>query len=65
MSILYPVREASEEDLHFSTDGADVFNILRDSSGDMPDCACRARRVSHLENPVCMCVLLSVIFKVF
>ena len=33
MSGLYPVREASEEDMHFSTDDVDVLDLLQDTSG--------------------------------
>lgn len=34
MSSLYPVREVSEEDVHFSTNDADVLDLLRDTSGE-------------------------------
>ncbi len=39
MSGLYPVREASEEDMHFSTDDADVLDLLQDTSGIMVESA--------------------------
>lgn len=34
MSTPYAHRQASEEDVHLSTDDADVLNLLRDASGD-------------------------------
>ena len=35
MSTLHPVREVSEEDLHFTTNDADVLELLREATGDM------------------------------
>ncbi len=59
MSSLYPVREASEEDLLFSTDDADVLDLLRDTSGAahcQPPASCP---IVYPANPVCVTVLVS------
>lgn len=34
MAAPYSHRQASEEDIHLSTDDADVLNLLRDASGN-------------------------------
>ena len=34
MATTYSYRQASEEDIHLSTDDADVLNLLRDTSGN-------------------------------
>ncbi len=56
MSGLYPVREASEEDMHFSTDDVDVLDLLQDTSGIMVALALLERSVCYLKNPVYMCL---------
>lgn len=59
MSGLYPVREASEEDVHFSTDDADVLDLLQDTSGIMVASGLLERSVSG-SRTLCICVLYSV-----
>ena len=38
MASPYSQRQASEEDMHLSTDDADVLNHLRDTSGNKRSC---------------------------
>ena len=59
MSGLYPVREASEEDVHFSTDDADVLDLLQDTSGITVESAFLERSVS-VSRTLCICVLCAV-----
>lgn len=39
MATAYSHRQASEEDVHLSTDDADVLHLLRDTSGNKRPCA--------------------------
>ena len=39
MATAYSHRQASEEDVHLSTDDADVLNLLRETSGNKRPCA--------------------------
>ena len=52
MSGLYPVREASEEDMHFSTDDVDVLDLLQDTSGTVVASALIERSLCCFKNPV-------------
>ncbi len=52
MSGLYPVREASEEDMHFSTDDVDVLDLLQDTSGIITASALFERSLCCFKNPV-------------
>ncbi len=62
MSGLYPVREASEEDMHFSRDDVDVLDLLQDTSGIMVASALSERSVCCFKNPVYMLASVSELF---
>jgi len=46
--------------VHFSTDDADVLDLLQDTSGTMVESALIERSVCCFENPVYMCLVFCV-----